>query len=218
MQTADVNTIGILGAGRVGTALARRAIAAGYAVRIATSRSPDEIGLLVEIMVPGARAVTAEAVIADSDIVVLALPLSKYRNLRPELFAGKIVVDAMNYWAPTDGTLAEFESPRASSEIIQDYLADASVVRSFNHMGYHEIEEEARAAGDPDRRALAVAGDDEQVRLVVARFIDRLGFDPVDAGRLAASRSFVTGTPIFGAALGSEGLRQLLRSEAEYAA
>lgn len=215
MKAADVKTIGILGAGRVGTALARRAIAAGYEVKIATSRPPAEIGLLVEIMVPGAKAETAEAVIAGSDIVVLALPLSKYRNLRPQLFAGKIVVDAMNYWAPTDGTMAEFEGDRSSSEVIQDYLDEALIVRSFNHMGYHEIEEEARAFGDPDRRALAVAGDDAQARHVVAAFIDRLGFDPVDAGDLAASRSFVTGTPIFGASLNQAEMARVLQGTYE---
>lgn len=214
MSTPDVKTIGILGAGRVGTAIARRAVAAGYEVRIATSRPPEEISLLLEIMVPGARADTAEAVVAASDIVVLALPLFKYRNLRPELFAGKVVVDAMNYWAPTDGTIAEFESERSSSEIVQDYLPQARLVRSFNHMGYHEIDEEARPAGHPDRRALAIASDDVVARRLVAGVIDRLGFDPVDAGGLSASRNFGGGTPIFGASLGRTEMVRLLQGEA----
>lgn len=213
MSTPDVKTIGILGAGRVGTAIARRAIAAGYEVRIATSKPPQEIALVLDFVAPGAKADTAEAVIAAGDIVILALPLFKYRNLRPELFAGKVVIDAMNYWAPTDGTIAEFEGDRSSSEIVQDYLADARLVRSFNHMGYHEIDEEARPAGDPDRRALALAGDDAAARASVADFIDRLGFDPVDAGKLPAGRAFTGGTPVFGANLSRIEMRRLLKDE-----
>ena len=199
MQITEVKTIGILGAGRVGTAIARRAIAAGYAVKIATSKSPAEIALLLEIMVPGAVAATAQDVIAESDIIILALPLSKYRQLQPELLAGKIVIDAMNYWALTDGTLAEFETGTSSSEVIQKFLSQSRLVRSFNHMGYHEIDEEARPSGDPQRRALAIAGNDAEARRQVAGFIDRIGFDPVDAGLLIESRMFDTGTPVFGA-------------------
>lgn len=209
-----VETIGILGAGRVGTALARRAVAAGYDVRVATAKPAEEIALLLEIMAPGARADKAEAVIAAADIVILALPLSKYRELRPELFAGKTVIDAMNYWAPTDGVIAEFEGKSSSSEVVQEYLPGARLVRSFNHMGYHEIDEAARSSGDPERRALALAGDDAQARHLAASFIDRIGFDPVDAGVLAASRAFATGSAIFGASLGRADMQRLLQEPA----
>ncbi len=209
----EAHAIGILGAGRVGTALARLALEAGYEVRVATARPPAEIELLLEFTAPGAKATMAEDAIAASDIVVLALPLSKYRSLRPDLLAGKVVIDVMNYWAPTDGTIAEFEGERSSSEVVQDYLPGARLVRSFNHMGYHEIEEEARPAGDPDRRALAVAGDDAAARKIVAAFVDRLGYDAVDAGPLAASRHFGTGTPIFGAGFGRAEMERLLFDE-----
>ena len=209
MQITEVKTIGILGAGRVGTAIARRAIAAGYAVKIATSKSPAEIALLLEIMVPGARAATAQEVIAESDIVMLALPLSKYRQLQPELLAGKIVIDAMNYWAPTDGTIPEFETEASSSEVVQNFLSQSRLVRSFNHMGYHEIDEGARPKGDSERRALAIAGNDVGARQSVAHFIDRIGFDPVDAGPLASSRLFATGTPVFGASLTRDDMVEL---------
>ncbi|MBX8825444.1 NADPH-dependent F420 reductase [Ochrobactrum sp. SFR4] len=210
MQITEVKTIGILGAGRVGTAIARRAIAAGYAVKIATSKSPAEIALLLEIMVPGAVATTAQDAIAESDIVILALPLSKYRQLQPELLAGKIVIDAMNYWAPTDGTIPEFETGTSSSEVIQKFLSQSRLVRSFNHMGYHEIDEEARPSDDPQRRALAIAGNDAEARKQVAGFVDRIGFDPVDAGPLIASRMFDTGTPVFGAPLTRETMTDAL--------
>lgn len=211
MPISQVRTIGILGAGRVGTAIARRAIAAGYEVRLATSKLPEDIALVLEIMVPGARADTAESVIAAADIVVLALPLSKYRNLAPELMQGKIVIDAMNYWAPTDGMIAEFEGERSSSEVVQDFLPGVRLVRSFNHMGYHEIDEEARLKGDPERRALAVAGNHADARREVAAFIDRIGFDPVDAGPLVFSRLFDTGTPLFGATVNRADMERALQ-------
>lgn len=206
-------TIGILGAGRVGTALARLAVKAGYTVRVATARPPSDIALLLEVMVPGAGADTADRVVAESDIVILALPLSRCRTLRTELFAGKIVIDVMNYWAPTDGTIAEFEGEETSSEVIQRSMPAARLVRSFNHMGYHEIEEYARPAGDPERRALAVASDDPAARGIVKAFVDRLGFDPVDAGPLSASRLFATGTPIFGADISRTEMERLLTPE-----
>src|SRR3954452_10221159 len=113
-QPAGARTIGILGAGRVGTAVARQALKAGYRVKIATSKPAQEIALLVDIITPGALAVDA-AEAAASDLVVVAVPLHKYRTLNPGLLAGKIVVDAMNYWAPTDGEVDDFENdPRTS--------------------------------------------------------------------------------------------------------
>lgn len=207
---SEPKIIGILGAGRVGTAIARRALAAGYQVRVASSRPASDISLVLQFTAPGAIAANADEVIAAGDIIVLALPLSKYRSLPAEKLVGKIVIDTMNYWAPTDGTLPEFEGAPSSSEIVADYLKDAQLVRSFNHMGYHEMDGEARPAGDPDRRAMAVAGDDAQARDIVAGIIDRMGFDPVDAGRLANARDFAIGTPIFGAPLGRHDLQAAL--------
>ena len=207
---AEPKIIGILGAGRVGTAVARRALAAGYQVRVASSRPASDIALVLQFTAPGAVASDAADVIAQSDIIVLALPLSKYRSLPADQFAGKIVIDTMNYWAPTDGTLPEFEGAPSSSEVVADYLKDARLVRSFNHMGYHEMDGEARPSGDPDRRAMAVAGDDAQARDIVAAIIDRMGFDPVDAGRLSNGRDFAIGTPIFGAPLGRHDLQAAL--------
>ncbi|HEV7718116.1 MAG TPA: NAD(P)-binding domain-containing protein [Arsenicitalea sp.] len=209
-MSKPTTTIGVLGAGRVGTALARQALKAGYDVQIATARPPAEIALLVELLVPGARTVTAEAVARESDIVVLALPLGKYRTLQAEALAGRVVIDAMNYWAPTDGTIAEFEDGAASSEVVQRHLPEARLVRTLNHIGYHELEEQGLPQGHPERQALALAGDDAEARRLVAGFIDRLGFDPVDAGALANAIKFDGGTPIFGGRLRRDEMLQVL--------
>ncbi|HEY4201827.1 MAG TPA: NAD(P)-binding domain-containing protein [Devosiaceae bacterium] len=196
-----VKTIGILGAGRVGTALGRQAVKAGYDVAIATAQPPETIAMIIDLLVSGAKAVAAETAARDADILVLALPLNKYRSLHPELFAGKIVIDAMNYWAPVDGAVAEFDGGEASSEVVQRFLPGARLVRTLNHIGYHELEELSLPKGHPARLALALAGDDAEARRIVAGFVDRLGYDPVDAGRLAAARKFDGGTPIFGGLL-----------------
>ncbi len=190
-------TIGILGAGRVGTAVARQALQAGYEVKIATAKPAEEIAMIVDIITPGAQAVDA-AEAAQADLVVVAVPMHKFRSLDGAALAGRTVVDTMNYWAPVDGEIAEFEAAhRSTSELVQEFLARSSVVKTLNHLGYRDLETLARSAGDPDRRALALAGDDEAARAAVGAFLDRLGYDPVDAGPLAAGRAFQPDTPIF---------------------
>jgi predicted dinucleotide-binding enzyme len=214
-QRAEARTIGILGAGRVGTAVARQALNAGFDVRIATAKPADEIALLVEIITPGAVAVTA-ADAAGADIVVVAVPLHKYRSLDPALLAGKTVIDAMNYWAPVDGEIDDFENDaRTSSEIVQDYLAGSHLVKTLNHIGYHDLEEDGREPGSEGRRALALAGGSHDAKALVARFIDRLGYDPVDAGPLAAGRVFQPGTEIFNGSHPAHQLRAILAADRE---
>lgn len=211
----DPRTIGILGAGRVGTAVGRQALKAGYDVMVATSKPADDIALMVQIMTPGAVAVTA-AEAAEADIVVIAVPLHKYRTLDPALLAGKTVIDAMNYWAPVDGEIDDFETGvRTSSEIIQTYLAGANIVKTLNHIGYHEFEVDGQKPGSGSRRALAVAGDHQDAKDLVRRFINRLGYDAVDAGPLKAGRTFQPGTEIFNGSHTADQLHSILAADRE---
>ena len=209
-QGSLVETIGILGAGRVGTAVARQALKSGYRVKIATAKPAADIAMIVDIITPGATAVGA-AEAATADLVVVAVPLHKYRTLQPGDLAGKTVIDAMNYWAPIDGEVDDFENdPRTSSEIIQDFLSGARLVKTLNHIGYHELEEDGKDPGTPGRRALALAGDHPEAKRLVAGFIDRLGYDPIDAGPLASGRAFLPGTEIFNGSYTAGQLRNLL--------
>jgi 8-hydroxy-5-deazaflavin:NADPH oxidoreductase len=203
-----VRTVGILGVGRVGSAVARTALRAGYVVNVAGSGAGSDIELLVDIVIPGARAMSAADAVADVDLVIVAVPLHKYGTVSPHILAGKIVIDAMNYWSPVDGRLHDFESDgRSSSEVISDYFSGSRVVKTLNHIGYHELETDGLPAGSEHRRALAVAGDDEAAVGVVRNFIDRLGFDAVHTGPLQTGASFQPGTAIFGASYSANGLR-----------
>lgn len=201
--------IGILGAGRVGTAVGRQAVRAGHTVRIATSKPAEEIKLLTEVIVPGAAAVDKEQ-LRGSDIIIVAVPLHKYREIDTDVLTGHVVIDTMNYWAPVDGTMEEFESGVTTSEVIAEFLGGVQLVKTLNHIGYGELEVEARPPGVPDRRALAVASDFEAAKQLVAAFLDTLGFDSVDAGPLSAGRALENGTEIFSERLTAAELQAVL--------
>jgi 8-hydroxy-5-deazaflavin:NADPH oxidoreductase len=212
---ARLPRIAVLGAGHVGPVIARVALEAGYQVSIAASGDPEKIELIVQVLAPGAEPRWAAEAVEEADLVVLAIPLHKFTTLDPSLLDGKLVVDTMNYWPPVDGIQEMFEDLRyGSSEIVQRRLVRSTVVKTLNHIGYHELEDERRPTGSPERRALGVAGDDPRAVDVVAELIERIGFDAVRFDRLSAGRLLEPGGLVFGVSLHRTEFELAVRAEA----
>lgn len=202
--------LGIIGAGRLGTALGRLVLAAGWDLAVSLPSSGSTDAPTIGASMPGARVAT-EAEVAASDIVVLAVPISKLVTVDLAVLSGAIVVDAMNHWRPVDGGNGAVESAPSSSHWVRSLNPAMRLVKSLNHLGYRELEQDARPAGHPERRALAAASDDVAACDAVARLIDDLGFDPVEVP-FSASRALEPGGPVFGRWSDARGLRQLLHS------
>jgi hypothetical protein len=167
------------------------------------------------VLVPGAEPRWATDAVEDADIVVLAIPLHKFAAFHPALVADKLVVDTMNYWPPIDGVQEMFENRQyGSSEIVQHRLTRSTVVKTLNHVGYHELEDERRPESSPERNALGVAGDDPDAVDVVADVIERIGYDAVRLDSLSAGSILQPGGPVFGASLRRTEFERAIHAEA----
>jgi predicted dinucleotide-binding enzyme len=207
--------IAVLGAGHVGPVIARVAVDAGYEVAIAASGDPERIALVTQVLVPGAEPRWAADAVDGADVVVLAIPIHRFAAFDADLVAGKLVVDTMNYWPPVDGVQEMFEDHRyGSSELVQQRLARSTIVKTLNHLGYHELDDDRRPAGSPERRALGVAGDEPDAVDIVAEVIERIGYDTVPLGSLDAGRLLQPGGPVFGVALRRPDFELALAAEA----
>ncbi|WP_461225601.1 NADPH-dependent F420 reductase [Lacticaseibacillus suihuaensis] len=192
--------IGILGAGKLGTTLARLTVHAGYKTLIASRKPVAALQWIIDTLAPGADTVSASDLTQAADIVILAIPLSQIPALDPLALAGKIVLDAANYWADVDGSTNTYSSlTEGSSEVTQRLLAQSLVAKAFNHMGYHDLEiEVTRHAAEPS--AMAFATDHDQIRPAVSELIATLGFAPLDLGPLRFGLLLEPGSPLFGLA------------------
>ncbi len=209
---AEIKTIGIIGAGKLGVVLSQLALKAGYDVYISGSGDPSKIALSVQVLAPRAVATTSEDVARHADIIILAFPLSKYRQIPHDTLAGKLVIDATNHWWEVDGPRDDFLKPHeSSSEAVQEFLADARIVKAFNHMGYHDLYDETKPTGTSGRKAIAIAGNNKDDAEAVSHIVDQLGFDPVYIGELAAGRKLEPGGNVFGANVDAKTLTNLLR-------
>jgi 8-hydroxy-5-deazaflavin:NADPH oxidoreductase len=200
-----MTTVGFIGSGNIGGTVARLAVAAGYDVVLSNSRGPETLKDLVDELGPRARAATPAEAAAAGDLVVVSIPLRAYRSTPVEPLKGKTVIDTNNYYPQRDGHVAELDDgTTTSSELLQRHLGEAHVVKVFNNIFFKHLASLARPAGAPDRSALAIAGDDAVAKADVARFLDAIGYDSVDAGPLGeGGRRYQVGTPAYGAPYGS---------------
>jgi 8-hydroxy-5-deazaflavin:NADPH oxidoreductase len=204
-----MTTIGLIGAGHIGSQIARLALANGYDVVISNSRGPETLSALVAELGPKARAATAAEAARAGDIAVVAVPLKSYRSVPVEPLAGKIVIDTNNYYPERDGHIAELDNESTTTaELLQAHLPKAKVVKAFNHIRAAELTTDGQPAGTKNRRALVIAGDDLAAKATVTRLLDQFGFDTVDAGPLKEGWRIQRDTPGYGPRRTAEKLRK----------
>jgi predicted dinucleotide-binding enzyme len=191
--------IGIIGAGHIGGTTARLFVDAGHAVAISNSRGPETLRDLVANLGPNARAATPAEAARFGEVVLLAIPLKDYTTLPVDDLAGKIVIDATNYYPNRDGHYADLDTgDKASSEVIAAHLGSARLVKAFNTIWFEHLKTRGNKSVPVDeRRAIFVSGDDAEAKRVVSRLIEDIGFGPYDLGSLHESRDQQPDTAVY---------------------
>jgi 8-hydroxy-5-deazaflavin:NADPH oxidoreductase len=213
-----MKTIGLIGAGHIGSQLARLAVKHDYAVVIGNSRGPETLAALVAELGPNARAATPVEAARAGDVVVVSIPLKNYRAMPVEPLAGKVVIDTNNYYPQRDGHIPELDNESTTSaELLQAHLPTSKVVKAFNHVYASQLTTDGRPRGSKDRRALVISGDDPAAKTTVANLIDQFGFDVVDAGALSEGWRIQPDTPGYGPRRTAEELRRGLAAAKRYA-
>jgi predicted dinucleotide-binding enzyme len=193
-----MTTIGIIGSGHVGSHLAKAAVTHGYDVVISNSKGPQALADLVAEFGPRAWAATAREAAAAADFAIVAIPLTAVLTVPVEPLDGKVVISTINYIPQRDGRFPELDNGAATvAGLLQAHLSGSKVVRAFTMLGAVEMSSDGHPEGDPKRRALALAGDDQQAKQLVARLYNEFGFDAVDIGGLDESWRVDVGQPAF---------------------
>jgi len=191
-------TIGLIGTGMIGNALARLTAAAGIDLLLSNSRGPGSLADLVAQLGPRAKAATIEETAAKGDLVIAAVPLGAHASLSADLLKGKIIIDTMNYYPSRDEAIAALDNAElTSSALVQRHLKGSRVVKALFNLDFHHLYTNARRHGHPERTTLPIAGDDADSKRAVAAFMDRIGYDALDTGSLAESWRIEPGTPIY---------------------
>lgn len=176
-------TVGIIGAGSIGTAFARRAGYANIPVILSNSRGPESLAGLVSEIRGSVRAGTREEAAAQ-DLVLVAVNWSRLPAALAGLpdFGGRIVIDANNPIEPPSFQPADLHG-RLSTEVVSDYVPGARLVKAFNHLPAKVLGEDPQVAGG--RRVVFFAGADAKAKAAVAALIEKLGFFGVDLGKIS---------------------------------
>ncbi|MFG3039553.1 NADPH-dependent F420 reductase [Streptomyces sp. NPDC048330] len=205
--------IGIIGAGNIGGNLTRRLTALGHDVSVANSRGPETLGALAEET--GATPVVVTEAARGAEVVVVTVPLKNVPDLPSGLFAGAaegfVVIDTGNYYPrERDGRIDAIEDEGLTESRWTERQIGHPVVKAFNGTYAQDILDRPRPAGDPDRLALPVAGDDAAAKERVRSLIDELGFDTVDAGGIDDSWRQQPDTPVYGLREGVDSVTKAL--------
>lgn len=206
-----MTTIGLIGSGNIGQAIAKQAIAHGHTVILSNSRGPETLADLIAELGPQSSAATAAEAAAAAEIAVVTVPFKNYREVPTEQLAGKVVIDTNNYYFERDGHFPEIDNGIATvSGSLAAHLPTSKVVKAFNNIQALAIGDDAKPVGEVNRRALPIAGDHADAKAVVAGLISEFGFDVVDAGPLVEGRRFDRDKPAYGASLTAAQLTEAL--------
>lgn len=190
--------IGFIGAGNIGSTLARLAVDAGYELLLSNRRGPDSLADLIAELGDSASAVTPTEAAANADLVVVTVPLHAIDQLPAAALSDKTVVVTNNYYPDRDGRNAELDSGKiTTSELLQHQLPESRVVKGFSNVVYLHLGQLARPAHDPQRSTLPIAGDDANAKAQVTEFADAIGFDVLDVGSLREGYRFENGRPAY---------------------
>lgn len=213
-----MKTISLIGAGHIGSQLARLSVKSGYDVVISNSRGPQSLAALVAELGPKARAATPAEAAKAGDIVVVTVPLKHYRQVPVAPLAGKVVIDTNNYYPERDGHIPELDNESTTtSELLQAHLPTSKVVKAFNHIYAAALTTDGQPSSSKNRRALAVAGNDAAAKATVVQLINEFGFDTVDLGPLEESWRIQRDTPGYGPRRTANELRDDLATAKRYA-
>jgi predicted dinucleotide-binding enzyme len=206
--------IGVIGAGRIGSALAGHFHKLRHFVQVANSRGPET--LLEVARKTGATPVSFLTVAKEVDLVVLTIPMHRVPLLPQDLFhglpAGTPIIDTGNYIPELTGTIDKIEQGLPESEWTSKVLG-RPVIKVFNNIAAHSLNYGGVPKGERDRIALPVSGDDTKSKRLVLELLDDMGFDGLDVGRLPESWRQQPGTPAYG----TDHCLGLLRSDIAHA-
>ncbi|WP_104099675.1 NADPH-dependent F420 reductase [Cryobacterium sp. M96] len=212
-----MTTLGIIGAGNIGSQLARLCVANGYDVVVSNSRGPETLTDLIGELGPHSRAATPAEAAAAGDLVVVTIPLNQIHTLPTTELAGKLVIDTNNYYPQRDGDIAALDDESTTTaELLRDRLPESTIVKAFNHIYAADLTEHGQPAGSVNRRALVIASDDAPAAATVTALLDRFGYDTVNVGALSEGWRIQRDTPGYGPRLNAAELRDATDAAARY--
>jgi predicted dinucleotide-binding enzyme len=201
-------TLAIIGPGKLGEAVGRLALAAGWAVWFVGSPRHTHLQGSLDTTVPGALATTMDEA-ATADIVLVAVPHERLGSVEWDRLDHRLVIDATNHWPPPDWSRTP-QPELSSSERTSSFNPRMRLAKALNHLGFVDLQDETAPAGDPLRRTLAFATDHQSDAPLIAALLDDLGFDPVNLGPLASGRWLEPGYSAFGRDLTEPELREAI--------
>ncbi|TFD31195.1 NADP oxidoreductase [Cryobacterium cryoconiti] len=212
-----MTTLGIIGAGNIGSQLARLGVANGYDVVLSNSRGPETLSTLIGELGPRARAATPAEAATAGDLVVVTIPLNQIHTLPTAELAGKVVIDTNNYYPERDGDIAALDTESTTTaELLRDRLPESTIVKAFNHIYAADLTEHGLPAGSPNRRALVIASDDAPAATAVTALLDSIGYDTVNVGALSEGWRIQRDTPGYGPRLNAAELQEATTAAVRY--